>query len=124
MGFGDNLKKARLERGMTQVEIANQLGIDKSTYSGYESGKRQPDVKRIKELASLLRVSADELIGSHYSTHVDSRFLQTPAESFAAAINNRSEVQELLRLAVDSSTDDVWRIIEIWRLVQQPMKKK
>lgn len=63
MEFTEELKSAREKVGMTQKEIAEILGIDKSTYSGYESGKRSPDVPRIKELAKILNVSADKLLG-------------------------------------------------------------
>ena len=63
MEFSQELKSAREKVGMTQKEIAEILGIDKSTYSGYESGKRSPDVPRIKELAKILNVSADKLLG-------------------------------------------------------------
>ena len=122
MSFGDNLKEARLSRGLTQIQIANQLGIDKSTYSGYESGKRQPDVKRIKELAGILNVSADELLDVHIS--VTTYINYSPAKRYEEAINNRDEIRNLLDMALSSTTEDVWRIIEIWRLVQQPLKKK
>ena len=123
MSFADNLKKARLDRGMTQIEIANQLGVDKSTYSGYESGKRQPDVKRIKEIASILNVSADTLIGTHY-TVLPAFLPSSPSARFIEAIDNRPEIEELLRLAVNCSTDDVWKMIDIWRIVQRPGSKK
>lgn len=47
---------------MTQEQAARSLGIDKSTYCGYETGKRKPDVERIKELAALFGVQADTLL--------------------------------------------------------------
>lgn len=48
---------------MTQQQIADMMGIDKSTYCGYETGKRQPDVRKIKQLSETLNVSVDELLG-------------------------------------------------------------
>ena len=62
MSFSSKLKEARLRSGLTQQDIANKLNIDKSTYSGYETGKREPFVERIKELASILGVSGDYLL--------------------------------------------------------------
>lgn len=67
MNFAGNLKTARIDRGYTQVYMAERLGIDKSTYNGYESGKRQPDVKRLKEIANILGVSVDSLIETNFS---------------------------------------------------------
>lgn len=62
MSFTDQLKKARKSTGMTQEQAAKALSIDKSTYCGYETGKRKPDVERIKELAQLFNVKADILL--------------------------------------------------------------
>ena len=44
MGFSDTLRAARQEKGLTQQEVARVLEVDKTTYSGYETGRRQPDV--------------------------------------------------------------------------------
>ena len=65
MSFASRLRKAREERGLTQQAVADLLGISKSTYSGYETGKREPDVFKIKALSEVLSVSADVLIGSN-----------------------------------------------------------
>ena len=61
--FYENLKDARLSAGLSQKDLAEQLGVAKSTYSLYESGKREPDVARIKKLAEILGVSSDALLG-------------------------------------------------------------
>ena len=62
MNFCDNLKKSRQRIGLTQQQIANALGITKSTYCGYETGKRQPDLAKLRRLALLLCTSVDELL--------------------------------------------------------------
>ena len=61
--FFENLKEARINSGLSQKEVAEQLGVAKSSYSLYESGKREPDVERIKMLAQILGVSSDALLG-------------------------------------------------------------
>lgn len=43
--------------------MAENIGVAKSTYSLYESGKREPNVDTIKKIASSLNVSADTLLG-------------------------------------------------------------
>ncbi len=62
MSFSEQLKKARLAIGYTQQEIADLMGITNSTYCGYETGKRQPDVAKIKQLATILNTSGDILL--------------------------------------------------------------
>lgn len=66
MGFSEQLRKARLSRGYTQQQVADLMGITKSTYCGYETGKREPDVPKIKKLAEILGTSGDMLLETGY----------------------------------------------------------
>lgn len=63
MTFPASLRQARQRAGLTQQQVAVSLGVTTSTYCGYETGKRQPDVKKLRQLALLLRASGDELLG-------------------------------------------------------------
>ena len=67
--FNENLKAAREKRGMTQKEVADIIGVAKSTYSLYESGNREPNVQTIKKIADTLNVSADDLLGLDNTPH-------------------------------------------------------
>ena len=62
---------------MTQQQIANAVGITKSTYCGYETGKRQPDIEKLRRLALLLCTSVDELMGLSGS---ESEYIVSPGE--------------------------------------------
>ena len=62
MSFHDALKAARTAAGLTQYQMAQQLGLDKTTYNGYESGRRQPDLQKLRRMVQLLQVSADQLL--------------------------------------------------------------
>lgn len=61
--FNENLKNAREKRGLSQKDVAEKIGVAKSTYSLYESGNREPNVQTIKKIADLLKITADELLG-------------------------------------------------------------
>lgn len=61
--FNENLKTARIRKGLTQKDIAERIGVAKSTYSLYESGNREPNVQTIKKIADILNTSADTLLG-------------------------------------------------------------
>lgn len=66
MGFPEQLRKARIASGLTQQQVADAMGITNSTYCGYETGKRQPDVQKIKQLSKILGVSGDSLLETGY----------------------------------------------------------
>lgn len=61
--FNENLKRAREQKGMSQKDVSEKIGVAKSTYSLYESGNREPNVHTIKKISDVLDISADELLG-------------------------------------------------------------
>lgn len=64
MKLHEVLRHYRTERGLTQQDVADRLGVAKSTYSGYETGRRQPGVEEIKALSKIFGVSGDAIIGN------------------------------------------------------------
>lgn len=57
------LEVFRKNNGFTQKEVANAIGVDKTTYAHYESGRRSPNTETLIKLAALFRISTDELLG-------------------------------------------------------------
>ena len=54
MQVGLNIKIKRIGRGFTQEEIADAIGVARSTYTRYESDKRLPDIYKLCALADIL----------------------------------------------------------------------
>lgn len=63
--FAENLKISRKNNNMTQAEVAKLLGINRVTYTGYESGKHKPDPETIVKIADIFKVSTDYLLGRY-----------------------------------------------------------
>jgi transcriptional regulator with XRE-family HTH domain len=61
--LGQRLAALRRERGMTQVELAEQLGVAQPVLSDYERGELRLHGQLIIKLTGILKVSADELLG-------------------------------------------------------------
>ncbi len=74
------LREVRLRRGMTQVEMAQKLGISQSLYSEYERAELRLHAGLVAGLAKVLRSSADELLcikpSKDNGMPKDRRFLQ------------------------------------------------
>lgn len=62
MSFCDRLKESRCHRGLTQQQLAEQIGVAKSTYNGYEKGSREPDLFKLKKLIEVLHVDSSWLL--------------------------------------------------------------
>lgn len=66
MAFSENLRAARKAAGLTQQQVADRIGVTKSTYCNYEKGKREPDVLKIWEIVRVLGVSGDDLLDTGF----------------------------------------------------------
>ena len=62
--FGEIIKKYRKEMNLTQKYVAEQIGVSKSTYSLYESGKRFPSVEKASDIISILDIPAIQIMAS------------------------------------------------------------
>lgn len=62
--FGERLRSLRIERDMTQEELASEFNLHKTRISQYELDKRQADDDMKKKLANFFEVSIDYLIGN------------------------------------------------------------
>ena len=63
MELKDRLKELRLHKSLSQVALAEQLGVSKSLIGAYETGDRKPSYEMLTKLADYFRVSADYLTG-------------------------------------------------------------
>jgi len=61
--FGKRLARIRKEKGHTQVELAQKVGIIQVLVSDYERDKLRPHHNMIVRFAQALEISADELLG-------------------------------------------------------------
>ena len=64
MTFGEKLKKARKEAGLSQVQFAEKMSVSRSAIAKWESDKGLPDVNNLKMMAQLLGVSVDYLLAA------------------------------------------------------------
>lgn len=69
MTFGSNLKKARKNKGFTQKELAEIIGVKRSTIAGYESKNQEPSYEILKKIAIALDCSIDSLLAHSYDDY-------------------------------------------------------
>lgn len=58
-----NIKNIRVQKGFTQSEVASALGVSSVVYSRYETGKRQPSIDTLIQMADIFGVTVDYLLG-------------------------------------------------------------
>ena len=60
--FGEQLRRAREEKGMTQQSLAEQLYVTRQAVSRWKCGDRYPDLLTTKKISQILEVSLDDLL--------------------------------------------------------------
>ena len=68
MEFSERLKKLRKDTGLTQVDVANKLGISQPAYASWERGIKKPTQDNLVKIAQILNVSVDFLVGNSQET--------------------------------------------------------
>ena len=86
--FGIRLKELRKQAGLTQQQLATQLGITKSVVSFYELQARSPSPEVLAKLAQIFHVSTDYLLGLDNRETIDVSGL---AEKDIAALRSLAE---------------------------------
>lgn len=66
--FAKNLKKLRLEKQLTQKELAEKLDISSSAIGMYEQGRRDPDTDMLIKVSNLFSVSIDKILNNNVLT--------------------------------------------------------
>lgn len=62
MALADNIKYIREEKSFLQKDVAEHIGVDKSTYSKIEKGTRELTVKELQKVAELFNLSIDQIV--------------------------------------------------------------
>ncbi len=103
VGFGMRLKSARENKGFTQADIATKFSINKATVSAWETGRGDPGVFRLRELAKLYDVSADALM---WEDSLSPDALKIAAEFDGLTEKQKSTLRALWLAYISESSSD------------------
>lgn len=97
--FGERIRSLRKEKGITQSELGEQLGIVKSTVSVYETEVYEPNIETLIKMADYFGVTTDYLLGrsdekSDSIIHIN--------RHFSGAERAIKRIQELIRISHSS----------------------
>lgn len=62
--FAQNIKSLRLHRSMSQLEMAKQFNLSRTSYAQYEAGSRFPDMATLVEMSEFFGVKMDSLFNA------------------------------------------------------------
>ena len=71
VNMGEKLRSLRIEKNLTQKQVADRIGLAISAVSSYESGSRYPTYDTLIKLARMFHVSTDNLLGIADKRNID-----------------------------------------------------
>lgn len=86
----NKFKHFRKINNLSQIEVANALQIAQSSYSAYETGKNEPDIKTLISLAQLFHTTIDELLGVSQPDLLNKNLLSTEERNIVDNLPNLS----------------------------------
>ena len=104
MEIGSKLKQARKEKGVTQEQSAELLGVSRQTISNWENNKSYPDIVSVIKMSDLYSVSLDHLLKEEKSMK------QTYQEFLEESTNTVKAKRNLGRILLLSTYVIVWVI--------------
>lgn len=89
MELGENIRKYRKAKGLTQAELAKKLGSAQYVITNYERGLRRPSADKLPDIAKALGVPLEALYGLNGTT--------APAEKKGSGTRREAQIQKIFR---------------------------
>ena len=109
MEIGSKLKKARNEKGLTQEQTADALGVSRQTISNWENNKSYPDIISVVKMSEIYSISLDHLLKEDNSMNGK----QTYMEYLEETTNTVKSKRNLEKVILFSAYFLVWAIAEV-----------
>jgi transcriptional regulator with XRE-family HTH domain len=108
MQIGNNLKLLRKRLKKSQEEVAQDLNLTRSTYSGYENGVAQPNLENLILFSDYFKVSMDDLVRKDFDVFTESEWDRMDKGLFSDVKGQKLRV---LTALVDKNEDELIEMI-------------
>ncbi len=122
--LGNRLKRLRLEKKLTQLQVANQVNISEARYNLYENNRRQPDYNLLKDLAKVLDTTTDYLLGNDNTTKTINTII--PDSELADKLNVLVESENakvLFNKLGELNEDELKQFVDIVTIIKKDDKE-
>lgn len=101
MGIGENIKKARLSREISQEILAERVGVSRATISAWESERNEPNIGMAIKISEVLHCDINEIAyGTGNEKEPSKEMALSDSERlFVKALRDSSETRRMLAYA-------------------------
>ena len=126
--FKNRLKELRKEKNLKQSEVAEELGLGRSTYANYEQGKRFPGKENLITIADYFGVSIDYLLGETDEKQSADKVINEISKDeelleFYNAVKKNNELKKLFKHSKNLSSKSIKQIVEIIKTFEETKDK-
>lgn len=108
MSIGSNIKTLRLLNDMSQLELAEKLGVSDKAVSTWENDMKTPRMGTIQKMADLFGVAKSAIIDGNIQNSEEAEL-----QIYLEELKNRSEMRMLFSLAKGATKEDVMQAVRI-----------
>lgn len=122
--FQNIFKRLRTSSKLTQAEMAEKLGISRSTIGMYETGAREPDFETLEKIADFFNVDIDYLLGRTEKTAIlpetiGRYYLNEETREIAQEVFENPELRSLFHVARDIPPERLKAHIEFMKNLKE-----
>lgn len=110
MEIGKNLKLLRNRKKYSQEEVAKELGLTRSSYSGYENGVAQPNIESLILFSDFYKVTIDELVRKDFEKFKESDWQKIDKGLFSDVKGTKLRV---LTSMVDQNNEELIELVPV-----------
>lgn len=118
------LKALRTDKGLSQKEMAEYLGISQPAYANYERQAREADYETLKKLADYFNVTTDYLLGREDKTTLTTKDKKEITEILESTRQQLLSQEGLMFDGEPASEEDVQKIIMAMQMGMEMIKKE
>ena len=116
MNFGSNLRNLRLQRQLTQQELARDMNVSQASITAYETGVREPSFEIVRRFAEYFNVAPSVLMP--FSDYSDDEY----AHRVVDALERNGKLKELFDLVKDFGNDKMETMLSVARSISSATK--
>lgn len=96
--IGSFIKEIRKEKGLTQEQLAELLGVSQKSVSRWETGKTMPDYSLLPNICEVLEINVAELLGAERiaGDSVPKKQVTTMAQNMISLVNNQNRIRKIV----------------------------
>jgi len=126
MIFEERLRKLRTNLGITQKELADKIGVSRTTIGGYETKGKEPSYNTLIKIAKTLNCSLDFLLGyaEEESSNNGVQQISPKLKASYEKLSKREDLQLLFKETENLNPDSIKRIVKIIDLIKEEKSSK